>query len=347
MKPSLLACLVLLTVAALAPLLATSMPWLQASTSGDWGMPAFAALSQADLLGLALAALGWGWFARRGLRHAWLVISVVLIAASFVHEPTVIVAPGVATISAPSAHDPSARDFKSTRIKSWSTTDHVLGTDTSGRDLAARVLHGLRVSLAVALVTTLLATVAGIALGLLAAVSPRFVGRSLELLTDATLAFPAVFAVLAARAFLPPSVLSFVLIIAVFRIPVLARVTEVAARSLRDAEFVRAAEGLGQSPIRIALTTLLPHASGPALALAGFGVSGAILAEAGLGFLGAGLPTEFPSLGNVLEEVRDLALGDPMVVMVPGLVLFAVAFAAHASSETIRRFLQSEPEAAP
>lgn len=332
----------LLFLAALAPFLASGTPWIASGPDGGWVFPAFAALDWVDLGALAVAMAAVGFCASRAHRRWFLRAAFFLLCVLMWHQPRVFNGNGDVVVGALVPHDPGTRDFKATRVMSLSNTSHPLGTDSSGRDLASRTLHGLRVSISVALVTTVAATFLGILVGLLVAACPRVVGRVIGVFTDATQAFPSILAVLAARAVLPPSVESFVVILVLFRIPALARLTEVTARGLAHSEFVRAAEGLGHTRFHIAITTLLPHASGPAVALAGFGISGAILAEAGLGFLGLGLPREFASLGGVLEEVRDLALIDPFVMVVPGLVLLCVSWASHASSDAVRGVIQSD-----
>jgi peptide/nickel transport system permease protein len=196
---------------------------------------------------------------------------------------------------------------------------HLLGTDALGRDLAARILHGTTVSLQVGLFSTLVALLAGILLGSLAGFGGRTADFIISRAIEAVLAFPTFFLLLAVLAFLPPSVPLLAVVIGLARWPSLARYTRGEVMRRAGEPQVEAARAAGAGPARVLILHILPHALTPVLVAATFQMAGAMLVEAGLSFLGFGVPEPFPSWGGLLSQAQGS--GRWWLVIFPGAAL--------------------------
>jgi peptide/nickel transport system permease protein len=199
--------------------------------------------------------------------------------------------------------------------------EHPLGQDALGRDVLARVLHGSRISLAVAAATVALSLAIGVALGAAAGYAGGWVDGVLVRLIDVLLAFPGLLLAIALAAVLGPSLGNVVLALSVLGWTGYARLTRAEVAALRRRDFVQAAVALGAGPGRIVVRHLLPLAAPPLLVQATFGMSGAIVAEASLSFLGLGAPSPLPSWGAMLDEGRAFLLVAPHLTLFPGLAL--------------------------
>jgi peptide/nickel transport system permease protein len=207
----------------------------------------------------------------------------------------------------------------------WPGSDpaHPLGTDMLGRDLAAGLLHGARVSLLVGIVAAVIALGIGVGAGALAGF---YRGRLDAVLMRATELFqtipPFLFA-LAIVAVLQPSLTTITLAIGVTAWPSLARIVRAEVLALRDGEMVQAAVAIGASDARILLLHVLPNVLGPVLVSASILVATAILTESSLAFLGLGDPNVV-SWGGMVGAGREVLRTDWYVAALPGLAIVAV-----------------------
>jgi peptide/nickel transport system permease protein len=223
---------------------------------------------------------------------------------------------------------------------------HGGGRDTLGRDVLARVLHGARISLAVAATAVALSLLAGVTLGALAGLRGGWVDEAIARLIDVLLAFPGLLLAIALAAVLGPSLRNVVLALSVLGWTGYARVTRTEVAALRRREFVQAAEALGASPGRVALRHILPLAAPTLLVQATFGMSGAIVAEASLSFLGLGAPPPLPSWGAMLDEGRPFLLVAPHLTLVPGAALTLTVLALQLLGDGLRDWLEPGGRAA-
>jgi peptide/nickel transport system permease protein len=185
------------------------------------------------------------------------------------------------------------------------TAGFPLGTDELGRDLFVRILYGARISLFVGLSTTLMATVAGVALGLISGYFGGWVDGVLARCIDAVLAFPFVVLALALAARFGPSLPIVIGVITFFSWAGVSRIVRGQTLSLKEKEYIEAARSLGAGPGRIMFVHIMPNLLGPVLVLATLLIPNAIVFEATLSYLGLGLQPPLASWGNILAGAQS------------------------------------------
>lgn len=224
------------------------------------------------------------------------------------------------------------------RLASPSAT-HWLGQDGLGRDVLARVMLGARVSFGVAAAVVTLSLLSGVAVGTIAALAGGWTDLVIARAIDIVLAFPGLLLAIALAAVWGPGIGNLVLALSVLGWTGYARLARSEVMRLRRAAFVEAAEALGASRVAQALRHVLPLAAPALLVQCTFGVSGAIVAEASLSFLGLGVPPPTPSWGSMLDEGRQFLLVAPHLVLAPGIALAATVLALQLLGDRLRDWL--------
>ncbi len=213
---------------------------------------------------------------------------------------------------------------------------HLLGTDESGRDVLSRLLFGGRVSLAVGLAAVLFAGAIGLTLGALAGLAGRRADTLVMRLTDAALAIPTLFLVIAAVTFVGASIPALVIAIGATSWMGLARVVRGELLAIREQAFVEASRALGARPRELFLRHALPHLLPSVIVSATFGVGTAILMESALSFLGLGVSPPAASWGNMLSNAQSYLSTTPWLALYPGLLILVTVVAVNVLGDALR-----------
>ncbi|SEA09908.1 peptide/nickel transport system permease protein [Desulfuromusa kysingii] len=214
--------------------------------------------------------------------------------------------------------------------------NHPFGTDDLGREVFVRMLYGARISLLVGFVAVGISTLIGIVLGALAGYYGGWVDTLVMRFVDIMLCFPTFFLILAVIAFLDPSIWNIMIVIGLTSWMGVARLIRAEFLSLRQRDFVLAAQALGASDARLIFRHILPNAMSPILVSATLGVAGAILTESALSFLGIGVQPPTPSWGNMLI-VGKQTLGSAWWLSVfPGLAILITVLGYNLFGEGVR-----------
>jgi peptide/nickel transport system permease protein len=216
-------------------------------------------------------------------------------------------------------HDPLAIDLR--LALAGPKPNHPLGCDALGRDMLARLMYGARLSLAVSISVVALSLVVGSLIGGSAALAGGRVDSIVMRFVDVFLAFPGFLLAIALAAILGPGLTDLVIALTAMGWTGYARLVRGEVLSLREREYVQAANTLGATPSRILIRHLLPGIAGPVAVQATFGIGGIIVAEASLSFLGLGAMPPTPSWGNMLDAGRAFLLVAPHLTTAPGIAI--------------------------
>lgn len=215
-------------------------------------------------------------------------------------------------------HDPILQN-PSMRLQAPSP-DYPLGTDNFGRDLLSRVIYGARVSLVIGIGVTIMAVVLGLAIGLVSGFF-RTADAIVMRVMDGLMAMPSVLLAIAIVSLMGASIWTVMAAITIPEIPRVVRLVRSIVLSAREEPYVEAAIALGTSMPRVLWRHLMPNTFAPLTVQATYVCASAILTEAILSFLGAGVSTETPTWGNIMAEARIYFRLQPMLILWPGLAL--------------------------
>jgi peptide/nickel transport system permease protein len=253
----------------------------------------------------------------------------------------------VAVIVGPWLWPVSINDIDFTARLQPPSRSHPFGTDDLGQDLLARMIYGGRISLAVGLAAMLVAIIVGVIIGAIAGISRGSVDTALMWVTDLFLSLPQLPLLLliiylfrdALKDIFGVEMGVFILIVVVIgglRWMPVARLVRAQFLSLREKEFVEAAQALGASKSRQVIRHILPNAMGPVIVAATIDVAAAIIAESTLSFLGLGFPPDIPTWGRLLFDAKDFLDYAPHWALFPGAAIFITVLAINFIGDGLR-----------
>ena len=277
----------------------------------------------------ALASGRWGRLALLARRHLLGAIGLVIM---LLFVLTAILANVIAR------YDPLAVDAAHALARpGW---QHWMGTDSFGRDVFSRIIHGARISLAVGIGSTALGAIFGVVIGLASGYLSGWVDLVFQRVTDILQALPLLVLALVMTAALGPSLPNVILAIAIPLVPIVARVIRANTLALRELPFIEAAKSIGMSEMRIALRHVLPNTLAPLIVLMTAQLGSTVLTEASLSFLGLGIPEPYPSWGRMLSEsAAEYVRTAPWLVIFPGLAISLAVFGTNLFGDALRDIL--------
>lgn len=236
-----------------------------------------------------------------------------------------------------SPHNPTEM-FQENRLQG-SSDGFLLGTDQFGRDLLSRIIYGARVSLLVGLSSVLFGAVCGTVFGLVAGYFGKWIDGLIMRLMDILFAFPEILLALAIVAALGPGTINTILAIGIVNIPIFTRTVRGAVLSIKHLEFVESAKAIGASTCRILFLQIFPNVTAPLLVQASLAISGAILTESALSFLGLGIQPPDPSWGGMISEARRYMELAPGMIVWPCLAMTVTILAFNLFGDAVRDML--------
>ena len=232
--------------------------------------------------------------------------------------------------------DPLAID--ATRKLQAPNAIYLLGTDEFGRDTFARIIYGARVSLRVAFAATALTAVIGIVLGTVSGQS-RWADAIIGRISDSLLVFPGFVLAIMILAAIGPAEINVVLAVFLLYVPRVIRTVRASVIEFNSADYVQAARSIGINNLRLMVVHVLPNAIGPLMVQLSFGFAWAILVEAGLSFLGLGLPPPTPSWGNMISDAREFIRTAPWLMLAPGVMISLAVLSLNLIGDGLRDML--------
>lgn len=244
------------------------------------------------------------------------------------------IAPGVIA-----PQDPDAQSLRGRLEQPMATTDrgrHWLGTDSLGRDVLSRVIHGARISVIAAVSSVVIAGAVGIALGLISGYFGGWIDDFIGWITNVQLSFPVLLLAVAVISVLGPGLLNVILVLGATTWVVYGRVVRGETMSLRDAEYVEASRVLGAGTPRILLRHILPNISTPLVIISTFQIAQIIIAEASLSFLGLGAGARYFSWGTLMADGRADLATSWWVATMPGIAIMLTVLAINLCGDWLR-----------
>jgi peptide/nickel transport system permease protein len=280
----------------------------------------------------------WQLAWRRFLKHKMAVISLggLLVIAAFIFLGGMIFARGVCNPTGKYVTAEAYANCNDTSMKLRPPSrEHPFGTDTIGRDILARTIYGGQISLSIGIFAAIVEVIVGVLVGSIAAYFGRWVDDILMRITEAMLIIPSLFLLIVlGRALggkvpeveilgrtLSGSVVVIILVIGFTSWMYLARIVRANVLSLKELDYISASRALGVSDARIIFKHLLPNTIAPIIVSATLGVSGAILTESYVSFLGLGVQTPTASWGNMLDSAVKYIQTAPWLWFFPGLLI--------------------------
>jgi peptide/nickel transport system permease protein len=222
---------------------------------------------------------------------------------------------------------------------SWA---HPLGTDQFGRDVLSRIIYGTRISLEVAFSVVAISLTAGTIIGAVAGFAGGWVDRTIVVLNDILMAFPGFLLALVIVAARGSTLESIIVAVAIAYTPRVAAVMRAIALTIRPRAFIEACRAIGMTPTRILLRHVVPNSLPPVIVVATVSAASAVLAEAGLSFLGLGVKPPTPTWGNIIADGQTAITTNPLISLSAGLSIAAMVVALNLLGDGLRDALDPQ-----
>ena len=216
-------------------------------------------------------------------------------------------------------YSPTEQNLRNSRA--GISAQHWLGTDLLGRDTFTRLVYGARISMAVSFFGVISGTFIGMILGVLSGYYGRWVDALISRSIDVLLSFPGLLLGIVVVAILGPGSMNTAIVIAIFCIPSISRITRGTVLTLKNEEYVQAAQVMGASSARIIFTHIIPNSISLIIVTVTLNLGTAILTASSLSFLGLGVQPPYPEWGSMLATAREVVRSYPLGVFAPGLVI--------------------------
>ncbi len=268
----------------------------------------------------------WRYFRHPGFTVGFAILSVLSVVA--------IAAPWLAP------YPPTETDLMQTLAHP--SAAHLLGTDQYGRDILSRLIWGARISLEVALAVVLLSLTLGALIGAIAGYVGGWVERTLMVGNDILLAFPGFLLALALVAARGSSLENVILAVAIAYTPRVAAVMRSVVITIRPRPFIEASHAIGMSSMRVLFRHVLPNSLPPVIVVTTVSAATAILAEAGLSFLGLGVQPPTATWGNVISDGQGYITSNPLISLSAGLCIAITVVALNLLGDGLRDTLDPQ-----
>ncbi len=262
------------------------------------------------------------------LRIPLAVFGIVVIAATVF---AAVFAPWIAPL------DPEEMDFEN--LLNPIGAGHWLGSDQMGRDTLSRLIVGAQVALLVSLGAVGIGVLIGAPLGLLSVYFRGLVDSVIMRVMDALVVFPSLLLAVGLAAAMGGSLTTVIVAIGLANVPWMARVIRSQGLSIRELDFIAAAEAAGMSPARVMFKHILPNSLAPVIVQSTLGMGYAVLTEAALGFIGVGIRPPTPTWGNMLQQAFPMLDQQPLLSIVPGVAIFLLVLAFNFVGDALRDVL--------
>lgn len=242
---------------------------------------------------------------------------------------------GASAVAAPfiAPHNPVQQNLEARFSPSNST--HILGTDNFGRDILSRIIYGSRSALLVGIVSVSIAVLIGSIIGLIAALSNRYIDNFLMLLMDSLLSFPTILLAITVVSFLGYGLIQVMVAIGVIFSPVFARLVRAETLAVKTESYVEASRALGSPIIKIVYKHIIPNILGKVVVQCSITFALTVVIEASLSYLGLGMQPPEPSWGLMLKDARNYLVLAPWMAIYPGLALALAVLSFNILGDTI------------
>jgi peptide/nickel transport system permease protein len=262
----------------------------------------------------------------------WVVVLGMVIILFFV----------IAAVFAPwlAPYNPDKIDMNNSLLQP--SKDHLLGTDSLGRDTLSRTIYGTRISLEIGFFVVVLGSVAGMALGLVAGYFGSWIQAIVMRFIDMMMAFPMLILALLIASLLGGGINNVIMALSFAMIPAYARLMCGQVITVRENDYILMVRSMGASHTRIMLRHLLPNCFPPLIVMMTMMLGTTILAEAGLSFLGIGVQPPIATWGNMVNDGRQYLLTNPILSFAPGLAIMLVVYGFNMVGDGLRDALDPQ-----